>query len=66
MVAGSEEVAGGTWPGINEAGVVAGALNRRNTLGPQEGKRTRGEHGRDAPDYAEAADAAAMVRESAE
>ena len=40
VVAGRDELAGGTWLGINDAGVVAGVLNRRNTLGPQEGKRS--------------------------
>ena len=63
VVAGRDELAGGTWLGINDAGVVAGVLNRRNTLGPQEGKRSRGELVLDALDFADAADAVATLRE---
>jgi hypothetical protein len=63
VVAGRDELAGGTWLGINEAGVVAGVLNRRNTLGPQPGKRSRGELVLDALDFADAADAVAMLNE---
>ena len=43
VVAGMDEVAGGTWLGINDDGVVAGVLNRLNTLGPLPGSRSRGE-----------------------
>ena len=43
VVAGRDKLAGGSWLGMNDFGVVAGILNRRNTLGPQEGKRSRGE-----------------------
>jgi hypothetical protein len=43
-------------------GVIAGVLNRRN-IGPQEGKRSRGELVLDALDFADAADAVAMLRE---
>jgi len=63
VVAGRDELAGGTWLGVNDVGVVAGVLNRRNTLGPQEGKRSRGELVLDALDFADAADAVAMLRE---
>jgi uncharacterized protein with NRDE domain len=40
---GLDTLAGGTWLGMNEAGVVAGVLNRTGSLGPAAGKRSRGE-----------------------
>ncbi len=43
MVAGLDELGGGTWLGLNDFGVVAGVLNRLNTLGPAPGLRSRGE-----------------------
>ncbi|MFO1023765.1 MAG: NRDE family protein [Acetobacteraceae bacterium] len=43
VVAGRDRTAGGTWMGINRAGVVAAILNRAGTLGPILGKRSRGE-----------------------
>lgn len=43
VVAGRDELAGGTWLGINTAGVVAAVLNRHGSLGPAAGKRSRGE-----------------------
>lgn len=58
VVAGLDELAGGSWMGINDQGVVAAILNRRGTLGPAEGKRSRGELVLDALDFADAADAA--------
>jgi hypothetical protein len=57
VVAGMDEQAGGTWLGLNDAGVVAGILNRRHSLGPAPGKRSRGELVLDALDHADAADA---------
>ncbi len=42
LVAGLDETAGGTWLGLNDAGVVATVANRRGTLGPAPGKRSRG------------------------
>ena len=57
-VAGMDELAGGSWLGMNASGVVAGVLNREGTLGPQAGKRSRGELVLDALDYADALDAA--------
>lgn len=58
VVAGFDELAGGSWLGLNDEGVVAGILNRRGTLGPQAGKRSRGELVLEALDHADAADAA--------
>jgi uncharacterized protein with NRDE domain len=46
---------------MNDYGVVAAMLNRKGTLGPQEGKRSRGELVLDALDHADAAEAAAML-----
>ena len=41
-VAGRDDLAGGTWLGLNQAGVVAGILNRVDTLGPSPDFRSRG------------------------
>jgi uncharacterized protein with NRDE domain len=54
--------AGGTWLGVNDDGVVAAVLNRRGTLGPQPGKRSRGELVLEALDHAEAYHAADALR----
>ncbi len=43
VVAGQDRLAGGTWAGMNRAGVVAAVLNRHGSLGPAAGKRSRGE-----------------------
>ncbi len=44
VVAGLDLLGGGSWLGLNrETGVVAAILNRRGSLGPQPGKRSRGE-----------------------
>jgi uncharacterized protein with NRDE domain len=63
IVAGQDQLAGGSWLGVNDFGVVAGILNRRNTLGPQEGKRSRGELVLDALDFADADAAIDMLRD---
>ncbi|HEX9448460.1 MAG TPA: NRDE family protein [Dongiaceae bacterium] len=63
VVAGKDELAGGSWLGLNETGLVVGMLNRRNTLGPQSGKRSRGELVLDALDFADGADAVGMLQE---
>jgi hypothetical protein len=54
--------AGGTWLGVNDDGVAAAVLNRRGTLGPQPGKRSRGELVLEALDHAEAYLAAEALR----
>lgn len=56
--AGLDETAGGSWLGLNDHGVVATILNRKDTLGPMAGKRSRGELVLDALDHADAKDAA--------
>lgn len=58
VVAGLDELAGGSWLGLNDEGLVAVVLNREGTLGPETGKRSRGELVLDALDHADAADAA--------
>ena len=58
VIAGLDQTAGGSWAGMNDDGVVACILNRWDTLGPADGKRSRGEIVLDALDYADAADAA--------
>ncbi len=43
-VAGLDLLGGGSWLGLNrETGLIAAILNRRGSLGPQPGKRSRGE-----------------------
>jgi hypothetical protein len=58
VVAGMDELAGGSWLGMNASGVVAAVLNREGTLGPEAGKRSRGELVLDALDFVDALDAA--------
>lgn len=55
VIAGLDELAGGTWLGLNDFGVVATILNRQHTLGPATGKRSRGELVLEALDHADAA-----------
>ncbi|MSO98343.1 MAG: hypothetical protein EXR11_09015 [Rhodospirillaceae bacterium] len=63
VLAGLDELAGGTWMGLNYTGVVACILNRHGTLGPQEGKRSRGELVLEALDHPDATDAAAALND---
>lgn len=43
VIGGRDRSGGGTWMGLNRHGVVAAVLNRRGSLGPAPGKRSRGE-----------------------
>lgn len=43
ILAGRDRLAGGTWLGMNDRGVVAALLNRTGSLGPASGKASRGE-----------------------
>jgi hypothetical protein len=61
ILAGLDELAGGSWLGINDSGVAAGILNRHGTLGPAEGRRSRGELVLEALDHADADAAAAAL-----
>lgn len=63
VVAGLDELAGGTWMGLNDSGVVACILNRVGSLGPAPGKRSRGELVLEALDHGDANDAAAALRD---
>jgi uncharacterized protein with NRDE domain len=54
VIAGRDDLAGGAWLGVNDHGVVAAILNRRGTLGRQDGKRSRGELVLEALDHADA------------
>jgi hypothetical protein len=58
VLAGRDDLAGGSWLGISDRGVVATILNRQGTLGPAQGKRSRGELVLRALDEADAAAAA--------
>jgi len=58
VIAGRDQLAGGSWLGMNDFGVVAGVLNRRDSLGADPKLRSRGELVLDALDHADAAAAA--------
>ena len=62
VVAGLDVLAGGSWLGLNDAGVVAGILNRHGTLGPAAGFRSRGELVLEALDHHDAAEAVRALR----
>jgi len=58
VIAGIDRLAGGTWLGMNDTGVVAGVLNRKDSLGPDPQLRSRGELPLEALDHADAVAAA--------
>jgi len=58
VIGGLDVQASGTWMALNDAGVFATLLNAKQTLGPTDGKRSRGELPLDALDFESAADAA--------
>ncbi len=61
VVAGLDQTAGGSWLGLNDHGVLAGVLNRPDSLGPEAGKRSRGELVLEALDQADASTAATYL-----
>ncbi len=61
VVAGRDMLAGGSWLGLNDEGVVAGVLNRVGSLGTAPDKRSRGELVLEALDHADAAEAATAL-----
>ncbi|MGD1879593.1 MAG: NRDE family protein [Kiloniellaceae bacterium] len=63
VVAGLDRTGGGSWLGLNDHGVVAAILNRRGSLGPEPGKRSRGELVLEALDHADALAAAEALAE---
>lgn len=56
--AGRDRLAGGSWMGVNDEGVVACVLNRPESLGPDPQSRSRGELPLEALDHADAITAA--------
>jgi uncharacterized protein with NRDE domain len=58
IFAGLDVLAGGSWLGLNDWGVVAAILNRHGSLGPAPGQRSRGELVLEALDHADAVEAA--------
>lgn len=63
VVAGADRLAGGSWLGLNDQGVVAIVTNRYGSLGPQTGRHSRGELVLKALAFAEATQAAATLAE---
>ena len=61
VVGGLDDTSGGSWLAMNDYGVVALLLNRRGTLGPHPGKRSRGELVLEALDHADAVAAATAL-----
>ena len=61
VVAGRDRLAGGSWLGRNDHGVVAAVLNREGSLGPSADKRSRGELVLEALDHADAVAAASSL-----
>src|SRR5260221_9874812 len=61
VIAGLDQLAGGSWLGLNDWGVAAAVLNRHGSLGPAAGLRSRGELVLEALDHADAAAAAAAL-----
>ena len=58
LTAGLDALAGGSWLGLNDWGVVAAVLNRHGSLGPAANRRSRGELVLEALDHADAVAAA--------
>ncbi|MCA8931652.1 MAG: NRDE family protein [Rhodospirillaceae bacterium] len=61
VTGGLDDASGGSWMAMNDAGVVAIVVNRRGTLGPAPGKRSRGELVLEALDHADAVAAATAL-----
>ena len=61
IVAGRDLVAGGTWLGVNEHGLVAGLLNRRSHVPPDPRRASRGQLCVGALQHSSLASAAAAV-----
>lgn len=63
VVAGFDQLAGGSWLGLNDEGVIAIVMNRHGSLGPQAGRRSRGELVLRALAYGRAMEAASALAE---
>ncbi|CCG07418.1 NRDE family protein [Pararhodospirillum photometricum] len=57
-----DDVALGTWIGVNDDGVMACVVNRQGTLGPEDGRRSRGELVLEALGHADASEAAQALQ----
>jgi uncharacterized protein with NRDE domain len=57
VIAGKDLLAGGSWLGVNDWGVVAAVLNRHGSLGPAPDQRSRGELVLEALDHPDAVSA---------
>lgn len=58
VMGGLDVTAGGTWLAVNEHGLLSSVLNRIGSLGPQDGKRSRGELVLEAMEHSDAETAA--------
>jgi len=63
IVGGLDLLAGGSWLALSDTGVVAAILNRKGTLGPLPGKRSRGELVLDAANHLDARTSATALAE---
>ena len=63
VVAGADQLAGGSWLGLSDEGVVAIVMNRHGTLGPQAGRHSRGDLVLKALAYSGATEAATALAE---
>jgi len=63
VVAGLDKLAGGSWLGVNDQGVLAAVMNRMNSLGPAPGRRSRGELVLEALDHADSAEAVKALQD---
>src|SRR5262245_7123856 len=63
VVAGLDKLAGGSWLGVNDQGVLAAVMNRMNSLGPAPGRRSRGELVLEALDHADASEAVKALQD---
>lgn len=61
VTAGIDKLAGGTWLGVNDYGLVSGVLNRTGSLGPDLSLRSRGELPLEALDHAEVEEVAGAL-----
>ncbi|HWL71075.1 MAG TPA: NRDE family protein [Geminicoccus sp.] len=63
ILGGLDQLAGGSWLALSDTGVLAAMLNRKGTLGPLPGKRSRGELVLDAVQHLSAKDSASALAE---
>jgi hypothetical protein len=61
VLGGLDVLSGGSWLAMNDHGLLSAVLNRRGSLGPATGKRSRGELVLEALDHADASAAATAL-----